>query len=570
MVSDSVRNCPMKKIANRRSAAFILYRQHHQSQVTADNPKLSNPEISKIIGDKWKHEQEDVKENWKKLAEEEKQRHQHQYPNYRYQPRRGTKGQGSFSATSPTEEQGRCSKCNGRFIATPRTPSTPAASPAAKGGAGPAARGSLDRIDTSLPRPMHLDISPKSKLPYPSQFPPVRTPEENVTSSPEMKRRRANESGSYHPVNGFFHGSFSGGQSRDHNRVASDGGQHGAAIKPFAPLPELGSITRSQSGPMPPPPRPGSLGSWGSDGNIHTHRRNSFVESLRLPPLQTSVPASPSGPPGLDPLHAGTPPATFGSMSSPQEPSERSLDSPTMPFTFRRKLGVLGRFCRPAPPMARTGIPHQTRGAFIAVEGSNASMMKEVGQAIERGLLACDDFGVKAWSGQTSSQESGKASEDLYPNYFETVLSWREKSKEISHHITASGNKADNEYAQEKLPVALVKDGFSLTASDNFASEIPPGDLFGTVDHWQWVASLWRGTISPDLVVYVKPSEEDEINSLGTVEFSRAMGLIVVRIPSGKSLDEATERRVAFELMEWMREGSYKEEVPKNWRQNSI
>ncbi|KAJ4158515.1 uncharacterized protein LMH87_009038 [Akanthomyces muscarius] len=50
---------PTPKIPRPRNA-FILYRQHHQSQVTADNPKLSNPEISKIIGEKWKHEAEDI------------------------------------------------------------------------------------------------------------------------------------------------------------------------------------------------------------------------------------------------------------------------------------------------------------------------------------------------------------------------------------------------------------------------------------------------------------------------------------------------------------------------------
>lgn len=108
------------------AVAFILYRQHHQAQVVAENPGLANPEISKIIGEQWREQPEEVKNGWKRLAEEEKQRHQRQYPDYRYQPRRGGKGgPGQRPSTASAEEPSRCQKCGGRFIATPRTPSTP-------------------------------------------------------------------------------------------------------------------------------------------------------------------------------------------------------------------------------------------------------------------------------------------------------------------------------------------------------------------------------------------------------------------------------------------------------------
>ena len=49
--------------------AFILYRQHHQAAVVAQNPGLANPEISKVIGDHWRQSPEEVKGHWKKLAE---------------------------------------------------------------------------------------------------------------------------------------------------------------------------------------------------------------------------------------------------------------------------------------------------------------------------------------------------------------------------------------------------------------------------------------------------------------------------------------------------------------------
>ncbi|KAL8697079.1 MAG: hypothetical protein Q9224_002479 [Gallowayella concinna] len=50
-------------------AAFILYRQHHQARVVAQNPGLANPEISKVIGDHWRQSPPDVKQHWKNLAE---------------------------------------------------------------------------------------------------------------------------------------------------------------------------------------------------------------------------------------------------------------------------------------------------------------------------------------------------------------------------------------------------------------------------------------------------------------------------------------------------------------------
>lgn len=49
--------------------AFILFRQHYQASVVAQNPGLANPEISKIIGEQWRALPNDIKEQWKALAE---------------------------------------------------------------------------------------------------------------------------------------------------------------------------------------------------------------------------------------------------------------------------------------------------------------------------------------------------------------------------------------------------------------------------------------------------------------------------------------------------------------------
>jgi len=49
--------------------AFILYRKHHQANILAQNPGLTNPEISKLIGEQWKNTSPEVKKEWKALAE---------------------------------------------------------------------------------------------------------------------------------------------------------------------------------------------------------------------------------------------------------------------------------------------------------------------------------------------------------------------------------------------------------------------------------------------------------------------------------------------------------------------
>ncbi|KAI4147003.1 MAG: hypothetical protein L6R39_003269, partial [Caloplaca ligustica] len=55
--------------SNLARPAFILYRQHYQAHVVAENPGLANPEISKVIGDYWRQSPPEVKAHWKNLAE---------------------------------------------------------------------------------------------------------------------------------------------------------------------------------------------------------------------------------------------------------------------------------------------------------------------------------------------------------------------------------------------------------------------------------------------------------------------------------------------------------------------
>ncbi|KAK8006680.1 hypothetical protein PG991_012977 [Apiospora marii] len=338
--------------------AFILYRQHYQAIVAAKNPGLANPDISKLIGEQWREQPEEVKNSWKRLAEEEKVRHQRQYPDYRYQPRRGGKNQNQngnnahsagHKATAAGEDPSRCNKCGGRYIATPRTPSTPFAAaapppplpltahtPAMAGGP----PGHMPAYMTPNPRVIETDHlmrrgSSASMMSVDSHGrrytqPHLRDIEEDYAmmsmSSPThvdsvAKRRRVNGGGAYMPGSppmGYAPYPGAGdprypqqahGQQLNHRPSFSggfgppgpyQGNMAGANRLPRPPTSGgMGGVPQapyrsSNNGmvEMQPPPRP----SISYPGPVQTPSRpgGAFDESLRLPPLQTQLPNSPN------------------------------------------------------------------------------------------------------------------------------------------------------------------------------------------------------------------------------------------------------------------------------------
>jgi HMG box factor, other len=121
-------------------------------------------------------------------------------------------------------------------------------------------------------------------------------------------------------------------------------------------------------------------------------------------------------------------------------------------------------------------------------------------------------------------------------------------------------------------PVALLTGGYRMSISDRCACAVPIGDAYAPVDHWQWMATQWRGIVGPDLVVYVRAASDDEMRGQGGAQGQgqnqgqqqlaavemKAPGLMVVRIAGG-TLAEKVERRLGFEVLEWVRGGSYRE-----------
>jgi hypothetical protein len=594
--------------------AFILYRQHHQASVAAANPGLPNPEISKIIGDQWRQQSDEVKDTWKKLADEEKVRHQIQYPDYRYQPRRGGKSSGRRLSTGSGDESGHCFKCGGRYIATPRTPSTPFTTHSSN----------KTTMNINPYSPLGSRLSESEYVRHSGisgqvlgrqlfsfhQQGGLRDIEEDfeqVSPSSDPKRRRYNSPGGYNsiqsPTNHLGHRPVR--QSRPPSISGVPLSAVGYSATPFSG-PVMLAIPAASGGPMAPPPRRVSASYSSSHG-----RGPSFDESLRLPPLQTQLshpratPSTPSDGKSNSSLVAG-----LGIMNQ-REGRAKSIEALVMTIPYINKLKVLNKISPPLLKPSARGLDVEVRGAFIAIDGPNPHLLKEVGSAVEKAVLVSGEVALKIWrddmtassnseassvislsaSGniaetRTGTKPVGSGNDDdgrLLAKYLQKIMKWHELSEQIAQYITTHPPPSKTDASQvsktttddsdpgtkcvsrrqrsgdplPKIGVALVPDGFSLTLSDRFACSVPILDSYAPVDHWQWMATLWRGIIGPDLVIYVRPSTEEEILRHGSVELKSA-SLLVVRVSNGTGLDEKTERRIGFEIIEWVRAGSFK------------
>ncbi|KAK4235940.1 putative HMG-box-containing domain protein [Achaetomium macrosporum] len=757
---------PAPKVPRPRNA-FILYRQHYQAQVVQQNPGLANPEISKIIGEQWRDEPEESKNQWKLLAEEEKQRHQRQYPDYRYQPRRGNKTGSSQSgrpSVAPGEDPHRCPKCGGRYIATPRTPSTPFMTPAAAKPVSTTTYGPPSGHHQTSESRSAMSRSSRSHWgpPQPSSgnggggLYDMHEDFESTISPNEAKRRRYNAAGSYHnyhalpsPPPPFPPSSHHAASSHPHPHPRQQPSLRNPSTTPSAypPPPSLpgpsSMLPRGSPGPspgpMPPPPRPSHvvpqlhpyypsapLPFRGSGGGGPP---SDFDESVRLPPLQTHLPTSPDngsepstgggggGPiqhgwaTGLGILHPTPTIPSYSSSSSlaygggvvvskrerdaVERAQARSVEAMVMSISFVNKLRVLERI---SPPLAAS--EPAGRGPVIAVEGPDTRLVKAVAGVVERALKAAaaeedgrwevrcweDESVSKSWQQQqgvlgsggggvqdvpmpgagmaaasgsrhgsqasiavsstsgVSSSPNSSGGINPFTAYLRTITDWHAKSAEIvkfvtsisssssstvsttptqgtaTHHKTESETTArstgpttqrhplpkhpatppSGQKLKPKLPIALLPSGFSLTLSDSFACAVPISDAYAPVDHWQWMATLWRGIVGADLVVYVLPRAQapyhsgvdepsigsDVVGGGGGAVEVRSGGLIVVKVPVpvpapvvgpgsvidegagiaggerdavavSAAVDEKMERRLGFEVVEWVRSSGW-------------
>lgn len=331
----------------------------------------------------------------------------------------------------------------------------------------------------------------------------------------------------------------------------------------------------------------------------NTH--NSFDESLRLPPLQTQLAHPISSSAHSQRTHSISSPSSTPHLAnlSVKDSRARSVEAMVMTIPYTRKIKTLHHI---SPPLAAPGPSspaQETRGPVIAIEGSDLALLHEVGAFIEETLRGDPSFCVRVWetlptsSSQSSTEIEGdvemidqtpcsskeKAKEkenpqlesprgkDQFVEYLTLITNMHRTSHDISKHITtlpppslsnSNTNHNPNSQTQIQTPIALLPTGFSLTTSNLFAGKIPINDSYAPLDHWQWMATLWRGIIGPDLTVYVCKVGREEWGKFGGVEVRGDLeGCIVVRVldEDGMRVEEKTRRRLGFEVLEFVRAG---------------
>lgn len=216
---------------------------------------------------------------------------------------------------------------------------------------------------------------------------------------------------------------------------------------------------------------------------------------------------------------------------------------------------------------------------------------------MEKALSVSGEYAVKTWTDDTQTQPNGgetdgknnsngtenqhlvekgfpkrSALQSPLATYVARMLKWHKTSEDLINYMTnnpptsgtdtemGEGDKpaADASSKTKLLPVAIVSDGYSLTVSDRYASSLHVNDAYRADDHWQWVATLWRGIIGADLTIYVKKAADPaELQGNNCVEFVNS-AVMVLRMVEGKGIDEKLERRLGFEILEWVRSGSFK------------
>lgn len=322
---------------------------------------------------------------------------------------------------------------------------------------------------------------------------------------------------------------------------------------------------------MGPPPQPGVT----AGRPVHPQPD----VNLTLPPLRTPTRPSP-------PLSASLPPSG----------DERFLLPRTIPYLLKIKL--LGQIAIPVRSTA-----NKYRGAFIAVEGEDNDAIDGMVTWLSGALGKDHTVHVRNGPQTPTADKAIRPGNTTLAEYLHVVESWHSKTDQLLTILQTPAAHSPNDKTPDSYkrapshnddnnnnkPPMLVIPRYTLHASNVYASAIRIRDSYSPADHWQWVASLWRGVLGPDLTIYLRDHHSTGLKPSTGVQHSKsgsktcdghsildgeervvelqadARALVVKREPPPSlptpdsegqvvpGVAEATLRRVAFEVGEWVR-----------------
>ena len=266
----------------------------------------------------------------------------------------------------------------------------------------------------------------------------------------------------------------------------------------------------------------------------------------------------------------------------------RSVEAMVLSVPYQARIKLLGRICAPLKEPGPASPAVQTRGAIIAVEGDDLKAVQDLAEWLNDFLAKDEEYSSLIANPPKAPADSKK--EVTFEDYLDLIRSWHGKSKELTRYITTPfthsdslSSKAEETDTSERKDSATPPDSprksaspgltmstltptsapskkpiiilptFQLHASVAYASRIPIQDAYSPTDHWQWMATLWRGIVGPDLTLYVKSYDAKEAPQGKMVELDDQVRCLTVMKAQGKPFADASLRRVGFEVGEWIR-----------------
>jgi hypothetical protein len=256
----------------------------------------------------------------------------------------------------------------------------------------------------------------------------------------------------------------------------------------------------------------------------------------------------------------------------------KSVEAMVMSVPFPIKIKVLGRITPPFKQPGPTSPAIQIRGAVIAIEGDDITAVYQLARWLRDDLAKAQELHPRLEEPPRVPEGESQVS---FQDYLDLIKEWHVKSESMKEFITTpvdpaeskedkddkddkekkkrketgesnSASKGKGSGHSEKIPVAILPT-YQLHASNVFTSRIPIQDAYSPTDHWQWMATLWRGTIGPDLTIYIHtPEPKEQAQSGKLVDVNYEVRCLTVRREKGADFEPAALRRVGFEVSEWV------------------
>ena len=217
----------------------------------------------------------------------------------------------------------------------------------------------------------------------------------------------------------------------------------------------------------------------------------------------------------------------------------RAIEAMVMSIPALMKIKVLAKISPPLAIPGPTSPPHDTRGALIAVEGSDEEAIKLTTNYLKDYLERDGDYKVRVMLKSVTTPFENNTS------WLDTIRGYHDESAEMIKYITTNPsleedqatespsrrtsretkNRNDGEDQPMSSPILspalttkapslfhrphrpipiIIAPLYQLSLTNLAASQIPINDEYSPTDHWQWMATLWRGIIGPDVTIDIQ------------------------------------------------------------------